>query len=109
MDVVIEASGAPPAVVSCLKALRKGGVMVQLGNTPAAEFPVPWIRFLSMEIAVHGTNQFNTEFDTAVALIASGRVDPLPMLTHQFKFEQAAEAFQIARDRNVCMKAQFLP
>ncbi len=108
-DVAVDASGAPPAVVGCMRALRKGGTMVQLGTTPSADLPVPWILLQSMEINILGSSQFNVEFDLAVSLIMSGRIDPMPMLSRQFTFEEGEAAFAFAGDRKICMKAQFVP
>jgi L-idonate 5-dehydrogenase len=109
VDAAVEASGAVPALLDCLNALRKGGSMVQLGTTPSGDIGVPWIYFQSKEINVFGSSQFNREYAIAVDMIQGGRIDPKPMLTRQFKFEEADAAFAAAGDRAVCMKAQFVP
>jgi L-idonate 5-dehydrogenase len=109
MDAAIEASGAVPALLDCLEALRKGGTMVQLGTTPSDGISVPWIYFQAKEINVLGSSQFNREYAIAVSLIQIGRIDPQPLLSRQFKFEEADQAFAVAGDRHVCMKAQFIP
>lgn len=109
VDRAVEASGAPSATVDCMRAIRKGGKMVQLGTSPGGDIPVPWVMFQSKEIDVFGSSQFNTEYDTAVSLILNGVIDPLPMLTRQFPFEEADEAFAFAGDRKASMKVQFIP
>lgn len=108
-DVAIEASGAASAIVGAMHALRKGGTMVQLGTAPVKGATVPWVFFTSKEIEVRGSSQFNTEFETAVSLILDRRVDPLSMLSGQFRFEEADAAFAFAGDRSRCVKAQFIP
>ncbi len=108
IDVAVDASGAPSAIVDCMKILRKGGSMVQLGSAPATDIPVPWVTFTTREIKVFGSIQFHVEFELAVKLLTSGRIDPMPMLSRQFSFEQAEEAFAIAADRTQCMKIQFI-
>ena len=107
-DVAVDASGSPSAVVDCMRSLRKGGTMVQLGTTPSTDLPVPWILLQSMEINILGCSQFNIEFDLAVALILGGRIDPMPMLSRQFAFEDGEEAFKFAGDRKISMKTQFI-
>ncbi|MDR2392181.1 MAG: zinc-binding dehydrogenase, partial [Planctomycetota bacterium] len=109
VDAAVEASGAVPALRDCLDALRKGGAMTQLGTTPSGDIGVPWIYFQSKEITVFGSSQFNREYAIAVDLIQSGRIDPSPMLSRQFKFEEGDKAFAVAGDRKICMKAQFIP
>ena len=109
MDTVIEASGSPVAIVNGLHILRKGGVFVQIGTAPAKGVEVPWVFLTSREIKIMGCIQFNTEFETSVQAILSGRIDPLPLLSKQFTFEEADAAFAFAADRQVCVKAQFIP
>ncbi|MCD8141174.1 MAG: alcohol dehydrogenase catalytic domain-containing protein [Planctomycetaceae bacterium] len=108
VDAAIEASGAASAIVGAMHALRKGGTLVQLGTAPVTGATVPWVFFTAKELQVRGSSQFTTEFETAVALLLHKRIDPLPMLSGQFPFEEAAEAFAFAGDRTRCVKAQFV-
>lgn len=107
-DVAIEASGATPAYVTCLTSVKKQGTVVQLSVLAEKEPKLPVNMIMLKELDVKGSFQFNGEFDRALSLISSGMLDVSPMLTRQFTFEQATEAFEIAKDRRQSMKVQFV-
>ncbi|MCC8180000.1 MAG: alcohol dehydrogenase catalytic domain-containing protein [Planctomycetes bacterium] len=106
-DAAVEASGAPAATTTCMQALRKGGVMVQLGTSPGGNMAVPWVMFQSKEIDVFGTSQFCAEFDTAVDLLLSGLINPQPLVHRQVRFEDGPEV--LAAGGSNSGKTQFVP
>jgi L-idonate 5-dehydrogenase len=55
---------------------------------------------------VRGTFRFHAEFALAVALIGSGLVDVMPLLSATVPLEQANDAFALAADRSKAMKVQ---
>lgn len=107
-DVAIEASGATPAYLSCLKLVRKKGTVVQLSVLAEKEPRLPINQIMLKELDLKGSFQFNGEFERANALISSGMLDVRPMLSMQFSFEDAEEAFSLAKDRSKAMKVQFV-
>ena len=98
-DVVFEASGAPPAVTSVLRAVKRGGVVVQVGNLPAGTLEVSLAELVFREIDYRGTFRFIDEISTALEYLAAG-LDVEPMLTHEFPVDYAVEAFRVAGDRS---------
>jgi threonine dehydrogenase-like Zn-dependent dehydrogenase len=40
-----------------------------------------------------------TDFQAAIDLIASGKIEPTKIVTHRFPFEEIAHAFTIAADK----------
>ncbi|MGR5143178.1 L-idonate 5-dehydrogenase [Photobacterium sp. DNB23_23_1] len=107
-DIAIEASGATSAYVSCLTGVKKQGTVVQLSVLAEKEPNLPANLIMLKELTLKGAFQFNGEFDRALALISLGRIDLTPMLSGQFKFEEASKAFDIAKDRSKSMKVQFV-
>jgi L-idonate 5-dehydrogenase len=102
-DVVIEASGSPAAVAGALHAVRRGGTVVLVGLPPAGDVPFPGTVAVTREIDVRGTFRFDTEFTTALDLLARGLpVDAV--VTHTLPLDRAAEGFALAADRNVASK-----
>lgn len=47
----------------------------------------------------YGFSGMRTDFDIAIDLITSGRVEATKLVTHRYPFSQVAEAFQIAADK----------
>lgn len=107
-DVAIEASGATPAYITCLNAVKKRGTVVQLSVLAEKQPQLPINLIMLKELTLKGAFQFNGEFERALSLIASGMLDVSPMLTRQFAFDQATDAFSIAKDRKQSMKVQFV-
>lgn len=99
IEIAIEASGAAPALGSVISAVRRGGVLVQVGNLPAGEVSVALGNIVTREIQYRGSYRFVDEISEAIELMASG-VDVTPLMTHSFPLAQALEALKVAADRS---------
>jgi L-idonate 5-dehydrogenase len=104
-DVMFEASGNAQALAGGLAVVRPQGVVVQIGIA-GAEMTLPMNLVVAKEIELRGTFRFHAEFALAVALIGSGLVDVMPLLTETIPLAQAHEAFALAADRKRAMKVQ---
>jgi L-idonate 5-dehydrogenase len=102
-DVVLEASGAAPAIAAACGAARPGAVIVQLG-LGGAETAVPLNMVVAKELSLRGTFRFHEEFAWAVEAIATRRLDVRPLLTEVVPMTRAKEAFDLASDRTRAMK-----
>jgi L-idonate 5-dehydrogenase len=96
-DVVIEASGAPAAIGPVLAAVRRRGVMVQLGMFPPGPQPAELSGMVAKEIDYRGAFRFDTEFDDAIALL-TGTDSFDPVITHTFDLADAVTAMEVAGD-----------
>ncbi|MFD7500734.1 L-idonate 5-dehydrogenase [Streptomyces sp. NPDC059850] len=96
-DVVVEAAGAVPSLATALRAVRPGGAVLQLGMLPSEPVPVAMSAVIAKEIALYGSQRFDTELDTAIAVLAA---DPSldAVLSHEFGIDDATEAFGCAAD-----------
>ena len=103
-DVHFECSGAAPALIAALPALRPRATVVQLGL--GGDMTLPVQAMTAKEITFRGSFRFHAEFHTAVALMQSGQIDVTPLITHSFPLAQAGEAFEMAADRSQAIKAQ---
>lgn len=99
VEVAIEASGAPRALGGVIAAVRRGGVLVQVGNLPAGEVTAALGNIVTREIDYRGSYRFVDEISEAVRLMGS-TVDVSPLMTHSFSLEDAAEAFTVAADHS---------
>jgi L-idonate 5-dehydrogenase len=96
-DVAIEASGASAAIGAILAAVRRRGVMVQLGMFPPGPRPTELSAMVAKEIDYRGAFRFDTEFDEAIDLLA-GTDSFDPIVTHTFDLADALTAMQVAAD-----------
>ena len=104
LDVAFDCSGHPAAVETAIACLRPRGTLVAVGLGGSMPFPLPAV--VVKELDVVGSFRFDAEFGEAVRLIASGRLDLSPLISHTFPVDRAIEAFDLASDRNRAMKVQ---
>ena len=103
-DVLYECSGAAPALVAGLQALRPRGVIVQLGL--GGDMSLPMMLVTTKELDLRGSFRFHEEFAVAVKLMQGGLIDVRPLITHTLPLSEALTAFEIASDKGQSMKAQ---
>jgi L-idonate 5-dehydrogenase len=99
VDVAIEASGVAAGLDTCLRLVRRGGVVVQLGMLPPGQSPFAGNLVVSREIELRGAFRFDTEFDDALQLLA---VEPSfdALVSAVVPVREAASAFALAADRS---------
>ena len=103
-DVALEASGNPAGLASAIEAVRRGAIVVQVGNLPGGLVPVPANRIMAREIDLRGSMRFGKEFAQAVDLIVRGEIDVAPLITARVPLDQAPQAFELASDRSQSLK-----
>jgi L-iditol 2-dehydrogenase len=95
-DVIIICIGIPALVNEALKLARLGGrinVFAGLANQGWAEIEANLIHYNQLEVTgVTGARRL--DYEVALRLIESGRVDVSDMITHRFPLEDAAEAIE---------------
>jgi L-idonate 5-dehydrogenase len=103
-DVAFEVSGTAAGLASAIGVVRRGGVVVQVGNLPGGQIPTPSNAVMAKEIDLRGSFRFGNEFFTAVELIADGSVDVLSLVTAQRPLSVAPDAVRLALDRSQSVK-----
>ncbi|MGP9806920.1 L-idonate 5-dehydrogenase [Halomonas sp. AOP12-C2-37] len=102
-DVVLECTGVPASINSAILAVRRAGVIVQIGMMPATPQPIALASLISKEAQLRGCFRFNDEIDEAIRLLAAdARFDSV--ITHVLPAEDAQHAFSIAKDAQVSGK-----
>jgi L-iditol 2-dehydrogenase len=96
VDVVLECSGATPAVQSAFTVAAPAARIVLVGlGAPAIELPVATIQI--RELTVTGTFRYANVYPAAIALAASGAVDLDSLVTARFGLEQVPEALSASK------------
>lgn len=96
-DVVFECSGAAPAISGALVAVRRAGVVVQVGMLGAGNHAIAIAPLVAKEVQLRGTFRFKNEVDQAVEVLAQNPWIS-QAITHVFPMESADEAFAVAKD-----------
>jgi D-xylulose reductase len=94
-DVVFECSGSPKAWETIMELPRPGGAIVVVGlpvDAPAFDVATASTKELRVETVFRYAHQY----DRAIALFASGRVDLKPLISATFPFEESVKAFDRA-------------
>jgi len=94
-DVVMECAGADATIQAAFEVARPGGRVVWIGmGNDTVEVPV--IKSLVKELSIYGVFRYANVYRRAVALIAAGKIDPAPLITHRFRFPAIHEALEFA-------------
>ena len=94
-DVIFECSGAPKAWETIMDLPRPGGVIVVVGM-PVQPIAFDVSTMSTKELRVESVFRYAHQYERAVALIGSGRVDLKPLITETFSFEDSIKAFDRA-------------
>lgn len=94
-DVVFECSGSPRAWETIMDLPRPGGAIVVVG-LPVEPTKVDIAAASTKELRIENVFRYAHQYDRAIALIASGKVDLKPLISETFAFEEAKAAFDRA-------------
>ncbi len=94
-DVVFECSGAAKAWETILDLVRPGGAIVAVG-LPQGPVPLDVSAATTKEARIETVFRYAHQYERAIALFASGRVDLKPLISETFPFERSVEAFDRA-------------
>jgi NADPH2:quinone reductase len=87
-NVAVDATGVPGAIETAIGLLDRGGRMLVFGVSPAnATIRVSPFRIYNDEITIVGSMAVLRSFGAAVDLLASGAVDPRPLLGEPLPLE----------------------
>lgn len=95
-DVVIVCIGVPQLVNDAFRLARKGGrvnVFAGLAGKGWAEVEANLVHYNELQITGQ-TGARRSDFETALKLIESGRIDTRRMITHRFPLRDTAEAIE---------------
>jgi L-iditol 2-dehydrogenase len=95
-DVVLDCVGLPKTIKQSIAIARPGGRIAWVGMAgEEADVPLPAVQ--SKELLMTGVWRYANVYPTAVDLMAAGRLDPKPLITHRFSFpDEVEQAFQFA-------------
>jgi len=92
----IDASGAQASIRLAILATQSGGIVVLVG-LGAPEVQIPLVNALTREVDIRGVFRYVNDYDDALKLVASGKVNVKPLITHNYKLEETKQAFETSR------------
>jgi D-xylulose reductase len=94
-DVVFECSGSARVWASIADLPRPGGTVVIVG-LPVDPVAVDIAALSTKELRIESVFRYAHQYDRAIALMGSGRVDLKPLISETFAFEDSVKAFDRA-------------
>jgi len=100
IDIVIETSGSTQAFNQSLKLLKPGGKIILLSIYSSAEFMAEINSIVSKDAEVIGVLASCNSFEPTIDLMAAGKINVAPLITHKYALCQAADAIQMMRSKH---------
>jgi 2-desacetyl-2-hydroxyethyl bacteriochlorophyllide A dehydrogenase len=99
-DAVVETSGSIGTVNNCLGAIRPGGTFALIGfyETTLDDFPIDY--FVLNRIHMIGIAGEMGLIPEVIDMMSSKGLDLMPMITHRYNFDEAADAIKTAKEKN---------
>merc|ERR1711976_1106689 len=94
-DVCIECGGAEPSIRFGIFSTKSGGCLVLVG-LGKPEVSIPIVNAAVREVDIRGIFRYANCYPTAIAMVASGKVNVKPLITHRFTLDQTLDAFETA-------------
>lgn len=108
-DLVVECSGAGPAVNSAIELVRKKGRICVIGMTGHEEISVAWDAAIFKGVDVYfNISTSYTSWDRAISMIEKGKVDADSLVTHREPLENWEEVFDALEEQRG-IKALLIP
>jgi len=95
-DICIECSGIESSIRFGIFSTKSGGMLVLVG-LGKAEVTLPIVNAAVREVDIRGIFRYANCYPTAIAMVASGKVDVKPLITHRFTLEETLKAFETAK------------
>ena len=88
-DIAVDCTGVVSSTKTCIAKCRKGGTMVLVGMGSQTLDIAPLI---NKELDMRGVFRYCNTYPACLELIATGKIDVKPMITHHFALDQINEA-----------------
>lgn len=95
-DITIECSGFESSIQLAIKCTKSGGMVVLVGMG-APDVKLPLLSAMIREVDIRGVFRYSNCYPIALDLVATGRVNVKPLITHRYPLEQTVEAFETSR------------
>ncbi len=108
IDVAVDAVGHPQALDLAIRLARKAGTVIAVGvyaERADVHMGLVWIKGLTLKA---GPANVIGHVDRVLGMLASGSLDPSPLVTHQMRLDDARDAYELY-DRRAALKIVLRP
>lgn len=109
IDVLLECSGAPGVLGDAMRRLRPAGRAAMIGMSKEESIGLPLSQLNVNELTLSLVNRYNHTWPLAIELVASGRIDVKPLITHHFPLTETADAITLGSRVSDSVKAVIHP
>jgi 2-desacetyl-2-hydroxyethyl bacteriochlorophyllide A dehydrogenase len=102
-DVYIEATGVGPVLEQAIALARPGAKVVIVG-VHKAPIQLNPLDLLIKELHLIGSMAYPDEFPAVIDMLASGKVDVSPLISHEFELGDFMQALAVAQDPQLAAK-----
>jgi D-xylulose reductase len=95
VNIIFEASGAPKAYDVIFDSICPAGKVVIVGN-PMNPIPIDFATLLTKEIEIKTVFRYAHQYERAINLLSSNKIDVKPMITDTVAFDDSIKAFERA-------------
>ncbi|MHB8277236.1 MAG: zinc-dependent alcohol dehydrogenase [Candidatus Humimicrobiaceae bacterium] len=100
INIIIETSGNIETINNCMEIIAPNGIFCLIGFYEAYLNNFNIDKLVVTGIQVKGIAGSVGLIPEIISMMASGKLNVKPMITHRFKFSQAVEAIKTAREKN---------
>ena len=94
-DVVMETAGAVITSQQSPLLVKRGGSIVLVGMPPVDTFPFDFAALMGNVAEIKTIFRYKNQYPVAIKALASGKIDVSGIVTHEYAFEDIAEAFRV--------------
>lgn len=100
VDIVIESVGSSATLRQAMEMVRPGGTVVFFGIAPASLDDFYGYAMYYKELTLIGSRGMTPrDFELAIKVVESGKIDLAPLISHRFDLSQVTEALELV-DKN---------
>lgn len=110
VDIVLECSGAIPAVCDAVEFVKQGGTVQLVGNITAEMPQIPIQRMVERELSVSGLFRYANCYPASLELISAGLVNVKALITHRYPLSETPTAIKwVDENKDKVIKAVIEP
>lgn len=95
--IALECTGVESSIGSAIQSVKFGGKVFVIG-VGKDKIQIPFMRCSEREVDLQFQQRYVNTWPRAIRVLKSGRVNLKSLVTHEFKLEEAPEAFKTAAD-----------
>lgn len=99
VDIVMETAGAVKTVQQTAYMVKRGGTVVLVGMAPQDTIEYNFAKLLGKEAEIKTVFRYRNIYPQAIKAMAEGLIDVSGIVTHEYSFDEIAEAFDVNINR----------